>query len=275
MSALDGGSVFDFTGKTVLITGGAGLLGAELAVGFLGHGANVMISDRDFDRAEQKATELSEQFGENVSAIDCDVTCQESTSKAVDACVARFGALDILMNNAAYVPGPSSEFFTSFEDYSLDLWREVMAVNIDGMFLMAQAAGRQMLKQGGGGVIIHTSSVYGVMAADNRIYEGSEYRGSAINNPAVYAASKSAVVGFSRWLATYWADKGIRVNTLAPGGIENGQNDVFQSKYSARVPMGRMAQAKEMVTTALYLAAPGSSYVTGQCVVVDGGLSAW
>ena len=150
-----------------------------------------------------------------------------------------------------------------------------MAVNIDGMFLVAQAVGDQMVKQGKGGSIIQTASIYGIMASDKRIYEGSFYLGRQISNPAVYSTSKAAVVGLTKYLAAYWADKGIRVNTLVPGGVESGQNDTFKARYSARVPMNRMAQAHEMVGAVLYLASDASSYVTGQCMVVDGGLNAW
>jgi len=150
-----------------------------------------------------------------------------------------------------------------------------MSVNIDGMFLVAQTVGKQMIKQRSGGSIIQTSSIYGILASDKRIYEGSFYLGRQITNPAVYSASKAAVCGLTRWLAANWAEHGIRVNTLIPGGVESGQNDEFKKKYSARVPMGRMAQADEMVGALIYLASDASSYVTGQEIIVDGGLSAW
>ena len=148
-----------------------------------------------------------------------------------------------------------------------------MSVNIDGMFLVAQAIGKQMIKQGKGGSIIQTASIYGVMAPENSIYEGSFYLDRQINTPAVYTTSKAAVIGLTKHLASYWAEKGIRVNTLTPGGIESGQNDEFKRRYSARVPMGRMANAPEMVGALLYLASDASSYVTGQNIIVDGGLN--
>jgi NAD(P)-dependent dehydrogenase (short-subunit alcohol dehydrogenase family) len=150
-----------------------------------------------------------------------------------------------------------------------------MSVNIDGMFLVAQAVGGRMAETGRGGSIIQTSSIYGIMASDKRIYEGSFYLGRQISNPAVYSTSKAAVVGLTRYLAAYWADKGIRVNTLVPGGVESGQNETFKQRYAARVPMNRMAQPHEMVGAVLWLASDASSYVTGQNIVVDGGLSAW
>jgi NAD(P)-dependent dehydrogenase (short-subunit alcohol dehydrogenase family) len=150
-----------------------------------------------------------------------------------------------------------------------------MSVNIDGMFLMAQAVGRHMVARGGGGAVIQTASIYGLVGPDARIYEGSDYLGGAINTPAVYAASKAAVVGLTRWLATHWAQQGIRVNCLVPGGVSSGQNSTFSERYSERVPMGRMARADEMVPALLYLASDASSYVTGQVLAVDGGWTAW
>jgi NAD(P)-dependent dehydrogenase (short-subunit alcohol dehydrogenase family) len=132
-----------------------------------------------------------------------------------------------------------------------------------------------MIEQGTGGSIVQTASIYGILASDKRIYEGSFYLGRQIGNPAVYSTSKAAVVGLTRYLAAYWADKGIRVNTLTPGGVESGQNDTFKQKYSARIPMGRMARGEEMVGALIYLVSDASSYVTGHNIVVDGGLSAW
>jgi NAD(P)-dependent dehydrogenase (short-subunit alcohol dehydrogenase family) len=143
------------------------------------------------------------------------------------------------------------------------------------MFLMAQAVGIQMKKQRRGGSIIQTASAYGIMAPDQRIYEGSWYMNRRINTPAVYSTSKAAVVGLSRFLATYWAQDNIRVNTLVPGGAESGQNEEFKRRYGARVPLGRMAQPFEIVGAVLYLASDASRYVTGHSLVVDGGLNAW
>jgi NAD(P)-dependent dehydrogenase (short-subunit alcohol dehydrogenase family) len=132
-----------------------------------------------------------------------------------------------------------------------------------------------MIERGGGGSVIQTSSIYGLVGPDPRIYEGSHYLGGPINTPAVYAASKAAVIGLTRWLATHWASNGIRVNCLVPGGVASGQNSLFTENYSARVPLGRMAEADEIVPAMLYLASSASSYVTGQVLAIDGGWTAW
>ena len=132
-----------------------------------------------------------------------------------------------------------------------------------------------MVKQDCGGSIIQTSSIYGLAAPDQRIYSGSSYLGREINTPAVYTTSKAAVIGLTNHLATYWADKGIRVNTITPGGMESGQNEEFKWNYSKRVPMNRMGNPDEIVGAVIYLASNASSYVTGQNIVVDGGLTCW
>ena len=129
-----------------------------------------------------------------------------------------------------------------------------------------------MVQQGKGGSIIQTSSIYGMSGPDQRIYEGSHYLGTEINTPAVYSASKAGVIGLTRYLATYWAKHNIRVNTLVPGGVMSGQNEVFQKKYSERVPLARMAEGSEIASALLFLASDCSSYITGQNIVVDGGV---
>ena len=125
------------------------------------------------------------------------------------------------------------------------------------------------------GSIIQTASIYAVVGPDQRIYEGSLYEGRPINTPPVYSASKAGVVGLTKYLATYWGGKGVRVNTLTPGGVASGQNETFVGRYSARVPLGRMADSKEIATALVFLASDASSYITGQNLIVDGGLSAW
>jgi NAD(P)-dependent dehydrogenase (short-subunit alcohol dehydrogenase family) len=263
--------VIDLTGKVALVTGGAGILGQHFCKGLAAAGAKVAVVDLFADAAEKVATEI----GDAAAGFGCDVADPASVKACVDAVVARFGGIDILMNNAATKTANVRDFFTPFEEYSLDVWREVMSVNIDGMFLMAQAVGKAMLARGKGGRIIQTASIYGLVGPDSRIYEGSDYLGGPINTPAVYSASKAAVVGLTKWLATHWAKDGIRVNCLVPGGVGSGQNSVFGDLYASRVPMGRMAEAHEMVGPLLFLASDASSYVTGQVLAADGGWTAW
>lgn len=262
-------------GRTAVVTGGLGILGRCFCEGLAEFGANVAVVDLDEKEAANFAEGLSSHFGVKGLGIRCDVSDPESVAGMVSRAVEFFGEVNILHNNAASKSVDLDAFFSPFEGYSLEEWRRVMSVNLDGMFLVAQAIGRQMAAQGKGGSIIQTSSIYGILAPDSRIYEGSFYLGRQINTPAVYSASKAGVVGLTKYLAAYWAPQGIRVNTLTPGGVESGQNDTFKERYSARIPLGRMGRAEELVGALLFLASDASSYMTGQNLIVDGGLSAW
>jgi NAD(P)-dependent dehydrogenase (short-subunit alcohol dehydrogenase family) len=267
--------LFDLTGKTAIVTGAVGILGQGFCRGLAEFGAQVVAVDLDETRCAQLAAELRQEYEGYALGISCDVSDPESVSRMVDQVIERFGKIDILHNNAASKSTDLTAFFAPTEEYALQEWRKIMSVNVDGMFLMAQAVGNRMIKQGSGGSIVQTASIYGIVSSDKRIYDGSFYLGRQINNPAVYSTSKAAVIGLTRYLAANWADAGIRVNALVPAGVESGQNNIFKEKYSARVPMGRMAQPDEMVGALIYLASDASSYVTGQCLIADGGLSAW
>jgi NAD(P)-dependent dehydrogenase (short-subunit alcohol dehydrogenase family) len=268
-------SLFELKGRTAVVTGAVGILGQRFCRGLAEFGAQVAVVDLDPERCTAFAGELERDYGTPALGVACDVADPASVANMVDQVVKRFGAVHILHSNAASKSANLDAFFASTENYSLAEWRRIMSVNIDGMFLVAQAVGNQMHKQGTGGSIIQTSSIYGLVSSDKRIYEGSFYLGRQISNPAVYSTSKAAVVGLTRYLAANWGDAKIRVNALVPAGVESGQNETFKTRYSARVPLGRMAQADEMVGALVYLASDASSYVTGHCLVVDGGLSAW
>ena len=275
---MNANSQYDFSslnGKTAIITGGAGILGKHFSEGLASCGSHVVIVDLNKNEAEILASDLTRRYGQQCISIECDVSEPASVNSMVDKVVKQFGDIHVLHNNAASKSSDLEAFFAPFEEYTLDQWREVTKVNLDGMFLMAQAVGRKMVEQNRGGSIIQTASIYGLLGPDPRIYQGSSYMGRAINTPAVYSASKAAVIGLTKHLATYWADKNIRVNCLTPGGVESGQNDSFKEKYSNRVPLGRMAQPEEMVGALLYLASNASSYMTGQNIIIDGGWSAW
>jgi len=267
--------LFDLRGKCAVVTGGVGILGQHFCRGLAEFGANIAVVDLDEERVRNLAEDLVKEYGVNALGIACDIASPTSVHEMVTAAVEALGGIHVLHNNAASKSADLDRFFASFEDYSLEEWRRIMSVNIDGMFLVAQAVGAQMIRQGVGGSIIQTSSVYGIRASDKRIYEGSHYLGRQINNPVVYSTSKAAVLGLSRHLAADWAEYGIRVNSLVPAGVSSGQNEEFKRRYSSRVPLARMAEAQEMVGALIYLASDASSYVTGQQIVVDGGLSAW
>lgn len=267
--------LFSLKGKSAIVTGGAGILGRRFCDGLARHGANVAVVDLDAKAAKKLAAEIAKEHRVKVAGLGCDVSSPSSVVAMVKKVVSALGGVHILLNNAASKSRDLDAFFAPFEKYSLAEWRKVTSVNVDGVFLVAQAVGAQMVRQGTGGSIIQTASIYGIMAPDQRIYEGSSYRGRPIGSPAVYSASKGAVVALTKYLAAYWADKNIRVNTLTPGGVRSGQNETFIKKYSDRIPMGRMAEADELVGALIYLASDASSYVTGHNLLVDGGLAAW
>src|SRR5262249_31938199 len=191
--------------------------------------------------------------GAKAVGIGADVAEPASVEGAAQAIVKQLGEPDILLNNAAAKGQNLDAFFAPVEGYDLAMWREIMAGNLDGMFKNARIFGSRMASRQRGS-IIPTASLLRHMAPGQRLYPGSQYMGRTINTPAVYSASKAGVVGLTKYLATYRAQAGVRVNALTPGGVESGQNDEFKRRYSARVPLGRMARADEMVGAAVFLA---------------------
>jgi len=262
-------------GKTAIVTGALGIIGKKICYGLAEMGAQVAVVDLDRTKAELFSIELANQYHVKTVGIACNVADPVQVEKMVKTAVDSLGQVNILHNNAAGKSSDLDAFFAPFEEYTLEQWREIMSVNLDGVFLVAKEVGKQMIKQGIGGSIIQTASIYGIMGPDHRIYEGSEYNGKPISSPAVYSASKGGVVALTKYLSTYWASHGIRVNTVTPGGVESGQNEEFQRRYSSRIPLGRMASAQDMVGAVLYLASDASRYVTGHNLIVDGGLHAW
>lgn len=263
-------------GKTAIVTGASGILGTGFCRALLEHGAKVVmvdISKTDLKKSEELFCELG--FTENILALDKDITNKNQVSEIIEKALNFTGSIEILHNNAATKTSSLGHFFETFEDYSLETWNEVLNVNVTGMFLMSQAVGKVMCEHNKGGSIINTSSIYGMLGADKRIYDGAEYMGLEINTPAIYSTSKAAVIGLTKYLATYWGEKNIRVNSLTPGGIQSGQNSNFIENYSKKVPLNRMGQSNEVEAALVFLASNASSYITGHNLIVDGGFSAW
>jgi NAD(P)-dependent dehydrogenase (short-subunit alcohol dehydrogenase family) len=265
---------FDLGGRVAMVTGAAGILGRGFCAALADHGAAIAVVDVDRDAVDEVAASLTATFDVPALGVVCDVSDAAQVEAAVGHVEDHLGPIDVLHNNAASKSGSLEGFFAPLATTTLETWREVMAVNLDGMFLVARAVGTRMLERRRGS-IVQTASIYGVVAPDQRIYEGSSYLGMQISSPVVYSASKAGVVGLTRHLAAEWGAAGVRVNTLVPGGVRSGQNDTFLARYSARVPLGRMAEAEEMTGPLVFLASDASSYVTGQTLIVDGGLSIW
>ena len=273
--------LFRLDGRVALVTGGAGLLGRGYCEALLQAGARVVIGDVEGARAQALAAELG---CERTLAQTLDVTSEDSVGQAVNAAVERFGTLDVLVNNAALTVRGGSErlapadYFAPFEDYKREVWDQAVSVNLTGMLLCAQAAGRQMLSQNPpGGVMVNIASTYGVVAPDQRVYEGvrSPYADTGFNTPVSYAVTKTAVLGLTRYLATYWGSKHIRVNALTPHGVFDNHDEAFVRNFVYRSPLGRMARNDEYRGALLFLVSDASSYMTGTNLIVDGGWTAW
>jgi NAD(P)-dependent dehydrogenase (short-subunit alcohol dehydrogenase family) len=261
-----GENLFDLKDQVALITGGSGVLGMVFARALADHGAKIVIADIDEERCKGCAAGITKESGRPSLGLLLDVSDPKAVEGAVGRAESTFGRIDILINNAAAQP---PGMFAPMEEYSIEVWNRVMAVNLTGQFLMARAVAPIMLRQKRGS-IINISSVYGVVGPNQHIYEGSKF-----NTPAVYSASKAGVLGLTRYLSTYWAEQGIRVNSITPGGVFRDHKDPFLANYCARVPMGRMAEQDELRGAVVYLASGASSYVTGHNLIVDGGWTAW
>lgn len=267
-------NLFDLKGKNVIVTGACGILGEKFCRGLAEYGATIAVVDIDINAAIELSYQLSDSYNITTKAFYCDVSNADSVATMVDEVSLHFGAIHVLLNNVAAKSQNLDDFFANFENYELSEWKAIMSVNLDGVFLVAQAVGKHMINNNILGSIIQTASIYGVLAPDQRIYQDSFYLGTQINSPCVYAASKSAIIGMTKYLAAYWGAK-IRVNSISPGGVESGQNEIFKEKYSNRVPMNRMAKPEEIVGSVIFLASDASSYITGQNIIIDGGLSSW
>ncbi len=267
---------FSLKGSTVLVTGGGGLLGRQFALALAQAGADVMLADLAYEAAADQA-EVIRAEGLSAEALAVDVVDPDSTRAMVEQTLARFGRLDVLINSAALDPKfdpqhQSEQAANAFETYSLEAWRKALDVNLTGMFLASQAAVQPMLAQGKG-VIINICSTYGINGPDQRIYIRPD--GTRSYKPVYYSVTKAGVLGFTRYLAAYYAGKNIRVNALTPGGVYNQHDEVFVKAYSAKTILGRMANIDEMSAAMLFLASDASSYMTGANLIVDGGWTAW
>lgn len=265
---------YDLTGKVAIVTGAGGILGQKFCSILAEQGAVIAAIDVAAGPLAQTADMLAAKYGARVGQYLLDVTNPSAVRETVARIEAELGPVSILHNNAASKGPDLARFFDTPLDFDPAVWRAVMEVNVDGYFYMIREVGARMAERGFGS-IVQTGSIYGHLAPDQRIYEGSEYLGRPINTPAVYSASKAAVIGLTQYFASYWGHRGVRVNTLTPGGVKSGQNDRFHQKYSARVPLARMAEVDEIAQGLLFLASDASSYVSGQNLVIDGGLSVW
>lgn len=262
-------TLFDLTNRVAIITGGAGLLAAEHAIALGDQGAKVVLADKNEEACKKAADELVKN-GYQVISFGCDVTEKESWEKLIDFTISTFGRIDILINNAGFTnQSKTKNFGAGFEDFPLEDWNNIMNVNLTGTFLGCQVVGAHFLKQGKGS-IINIASLYGVVSPNHKIYPGT-----GISQPVAYSVSKHGVVALTKYLATLWAEKGVKVNSLTPGGIFNGHQGLFLERFEQLNPIGRMSDKTELRGGVVYLASDASSHVIGHNLIIDGGWTAW
>jgi NAD(P)-dependent dehydrogenase (short-subunit alcohol dehydrogenase family) len=270
-------SAFDLSGRVVLITGGAGLLGAEHAAAIAEAGGVPVLADVRGADAERAAQSVQERYGGLASGLELDVTSRASCEAGLAQVLSRHGRVDGLVNNAALNPKVEGAGLaaTRFENYSLELWNRELSVGLGGAFLCAQVFGAYMAAHGGG-VIVNIASDLGLIAPDQRIYRrpGLAPHEQPVK-PVTYSVVKGGLVMLTKYLATYWADAGVRVNALVPGGVYAGQPEDFVERLTQLIPMGRMARKDEYRAALVFLCSDASSYMTGSNLVIDGGRTCW
>ena len=267
--------LFDLTGRVAIITGGAGLLGYHHGAILAAAGANVVLLDLAVANPAMRAEQLQLGHGPECLGLVVDITSEPSLFEARDTIVAKFGRIDILINNAANNPKVEDQKlgqpWSRLENFPLETWDADIAVGLTGAFLCSRIFGQEMVKRNAG-VILNVASDLGVIAPDQRLYrkEGVPEDQQTVK-PVTYSVVKTALIGLTRYLSTYWTANNIRVNAISPGGVFAGQPDEFTAKLHQLIPMGRMAHKDEYQGAVLFLCSDASSYMTGQNLIIDGG----
>jgi len=269
---------FDLTGKTALITGAAGLLGVEHAKALLEIGATVIMTDLDEDSLISSYDSLIKEYNKyRIYHHVMDVSQQENIIDVLKFLQAAGNRVDVLVNNAAIDPKVKEEEtkeMTRLENFSVDQWNLEMSVGLTGAFLCGKVFGSAMAADNKGGIILNIASDLSIASPDQRLYrkDGLPDEQQPVK-PITYPVIKAGLIGLTRYMATYWANKGVRANALSPGGVFNGQDDSFVKKLTSLIPMERMASADEYHSAVQFLCSEASAYMNGQNIVMDGGRS--
>lgn len=257
---------FDLTGKAVIISGGMGLIGKAFAEACLQFGAKVVIADIDKTNPEKYADDLKKKTGREVAGVSMNVAKRKDVELLKKITLEKYGSIDGLINCHQ---NKTARFFANFDEFTDEDWDAIVETNLKGTFLTCQIIGGYMAEKGSGS-IINMPSTYSVVAPNQNLYKGT-----TLGTPAAYSASKGGVMALSQYLATYWADKGVRVNQITPHGVWNNHEEAFEKNFSNFSPMQRMSYNHEVACAAVYLLSDASSYVTGDNLRVDGGWTAW
>lgn len=270
---------FSLKNKIIIVTGGAGLLGEMHAEAILEAEGTPIILDMNQERIDEVVHRLKDKYKKELSGYICDITKKEKIEEILNIVLKNYGRLDGLVNNAANNPkigkDQNSKTLERFENMSLDFWNKDIEVGLTGTFLCCQVFGNYMASKKTG-VILNFASDLAVIAPDQRLYrqEGLAEDSQPVK-PVTYSVVKTGVLGLTRYLSTYWAENNVRVNSISPGGVFNGQDEVFLGRVSERIPLGRMANRDEYKSSVVYLLSEASSYMTGANLVIDGGRSVW
>jgi len=268
-------ALFDLQGRVAIITGGAGMLGYQHGSILAAAGAHVVLLDLAAANPQARAKQIADQCGPEALGISCDITSESSLEGARESILEKFGRIDILINNAANNPKveDGNMAWSRLENFPLEVWDADIRVGLTGAFLCSRIFGAEMAKRKSG-VIVNVASDLAIIAPDQRLYrvDGLPEDQQPVK-PVTYSVLKTALLGLTRYLATYWSSANIRVNAISPGGVFNGQPEVFLSRLKQLIPMDRMANQDEYQGAILFLCSDASSYMTGANLVVDGGRS--
>lgn len=267
---------FKLENKVAVITGGAGLLGVKHGEAIAEAGGIPILWDINEKAALCEASRIKNEYRIPCHAMTVDITNQEAVKKGLDDVLSAFNRIDILINNAANDPKVNQcPTWSRMECFSLDHWYKDISVGLTGSFLCSQAIGSYMAGNGGG-VILNIASDLGIIAPDQRIYRQSDLpEDQQPVKPVTYSVVKHGLIGLTKYLATYWADKNVRVNALSPGGAYNNQPSEFVARLTNLIPIGRMAHLEEYKSAVLFLVSEASSYMTGSTLIIDGGRTCW
>jgi NAD(P)-dependent dehydrogenase (short-subunit alcohol dehydrogenase family) len=265
---------FRLDDQVAVVTGACGKLGPIWVEALLGAGARVAALDLPGAKASDAFTALTQTHPEQLRRFDCDITDRASIAAAADALLAQWESPAVLVNNAGVdQPADSTGTRATIDALPIEQFRRMVEVNLLGTFQITQVIGGRMAAQRRGS-IVNIGSLYASVSPDQRFYDHMAGEVPFLKSPA-YGASKAAVVNMTKYFSTLWGGSGVRVNTLSPGGVLGAQDESFKSKYAARVPLGRMAEARDLKGPLVFLASGASSYVTGHELRVDGGFTAW
>lgn len=274
----DAKDIFDLSGRVAVITGGMGLLGRQHAEAIADAGGIPVLADIRVDAGRFAQLKATGRLGSSVCAIAADITGQDSVRQLLAEVLERFGRVDILINNAANNPTMSqgaADDADRFETFPASRWDGDLAVGLTGAFICSQVIGAEMARKGRG-VIVNVASDLALIAPDQRLYRKPGLADDRQpTKPVTYSVVKTGLLGLTRYLATYWADAGVRVNAISPGGVFDGQDEAFVARLSNLIPLGRMAHVDEYHGAILFLCSDASSYMTGANLVVDGGRTCW